>query len=116
MEKISYLKIFCRNGRVLILNSDELNALITDKKNDNIMILPVFFNTDHVQIRKVDGEASELKNMLPNAIITSPYEPFIDKGKKPHYSLNTIPFLAKKLTEDAKKLASIFNISNLFGL
>lgn len=115
MEKISYLKIFCRNGRVLILNSDELNDLITDK-NDKTMIVPIFFDTDHVQIREVDGEADELKNLLPNAIITSPYEQYIDKGKKPALALNTIPFSADKLIADAKELISKISMSKLFGL
>jgi len=116
MEKISYLKIFCRGGRVLILNSDELNALLTDK-NDKIMLVPVFFNTDHVQIREIDGEAGgDFKNLLPNAIITSPYEPFIDTVKKPAYHLNTIPFSGNKLLDDAKKLINSFNMSKLFGL
>jgi len=116
MEKVSYLKIFCRNGRVLILNSDELNGLIKDDKSDKIMLVPVFFDTDHVQIREVDGRADELRNLLPNAIITSPYEPYIDTVKKPSLALNTIAFSGSKLLDDAKKLASIFNMSKLFGL
>ena len=41
MEKISYLKVFARNGRVLLINSDELNELLKDK-NDKIMFVPVF--------------------------------------------------------------------------
>ena len=39
MEKIAYLKIFCRNGKVMLLNCDELSDLIDDKKNDNSIIL-----------------------------------------------------------------------------
>ena len=51
MEKVGYLKIFCRQGRVMIINSGELNALLTDK-GDKIMILPVLFDTEHAQIRE----------------------------------------------------------------
>lgn len=111
MKKISYLHIFCRQGRILIANSDELNKLISDK-GDKFMIIPILFDTDHVQIREVDAE--EIKNLLPNAIITSPYEPNLDNKKKPKYSLNSIAFSAKKLIDDATELARSFSISKLF--
>lgn len=113
MEKVGYLKIFCRQGRVMIINSGELNALLTDK-GDKIMILPVLFDTEHAQIRDVDVEMFE--TLLPNTIITSPYEPYIDNKKKTEFSLNSKPFSAKKLVGDAKKLISGFKMSKLFDL
>jgi len=113
MEKVGYLKIFCRQGRTMIISSDELNELLADK-SDKIMILPVLFDTDHVQIKEIDVE--EFKNLLPNTIITSPYEPYIDNKKKTKFCLNSEPFSAKKLVDDAKKLISGFKMSKLFDL
>ena len=75
----------------------------------------LYFDTEHVQIREVDD--TFVMNLLPNAIITSPYEPFLDSEKEPpHCCLNSKPFSTSKLIADAKNLAKRFAISNLFRI
>ena len=117
-KKVGYLKAFCRGGRIILANSSELNELIKDKK-DYFMILPFFINTEDVQIREIDVE--ELKNLLPNSILTSPYEPKFDdiksKNEQPFY-MNSKPFSLKKLEEGIKKLNDVIsdNFISMFGL
>lgn len=114
MKKIGYLHLFCRNGRILIANSPELNALLKNK-SDNAMVLPFLFDTDDVQIREVDEE--EFRNLLPNNIISSPYKMQFDEGKieegEYNYHMNSKPFIVRKLEAGAKKLASLI-ISQIF--
>jgi len=103
MEEIGLLQIMCRNGRVMLIHSEELNRLLKDSKDkDMVMVLPIVVNKDSIQIREIDVD--EFKNLLPNAILTSPYEVYFDNAKKPKYCLNTKPISIKKLYHDAQEM------------
>jgi len=117
-KRVGYLKAFCRNGRIMIANSSELNEFLNDK-GDYFMILPFFINTEDVQVREIDVE--KFKYLLPNSIITSPYQPRFEdiepKEEQPIY-MNSKPFSAKKLKEGIDKINKMINsgIESLFGL
>lgn len=118
MKRIGYLKAFCRNGRIIIANSEELNLLLKDK-NDYMMILPFFMNTEDVQIREIDVE--EFKTLTPNNILSSPFEPRFEDIESTHEQplfLNSKPFSAKKLKEGVDKINKLLmgGIADLFGL
>jgi hypothetical protein len=113
MEKVAYLQAFCRQGRIIIANCTELNELLGDKK-DTFMIVPILFDTNHVQLREID--APEMKDLLPNTIITSPFKPYLDNEKKSSLSLNSIAFASKKLVADAMKLAKKIQMIDLFNM
>ena len=113
MERVTYLQLFCRHGRIIIANSAELNAHLPDDK-DYIIIVPVAFNSDHVQVREADKD--ELKNLLPNTIITSPFKPYIYNNTPKNLRMNSKIFDEKKLIESAKELAKKLTFQNMFGL
>ena len=113
--QIDYLKIFCRQGKIMLATSEKLDKLLKDKK-DYYMVLPFAFEEDHVQIKEIDFE--EFKNLLPNAILTSHFQPNFDdiELKKHQTILNSKPFVMKNLKHDAKDLLMSFSngLNNLF--
>lgn len=108
---IGFITLFSRNGRVIMGNCSEINNLIPNK-NDYFGILPIYFNAEDAQIRMF-RKNGDLENLLPNALLTSPYYAYI-KGMKEKkkiycqpglsYRLNEEPFYPDLLEGAAKKL------------
>lgn len=117
--KISYVKLFARQGKVILCNSVELNELLKtqkDPKGDFVLVVPILFDTEAAQIREAD--ADELKNLLPNTILTSPYKILMDDDYDTTNKrlFNTKPFIMKRLQKGALELMDLIRTKSLSGL
>jgi hypothetical protein len=112
-KKIGIVQLFCRNGKAMLIQCDELDELLKESEGkDMIMVLPIQINDKHIQMQEVD--AKEVVNLLPNTILTSSYISYFDNNKKPKLCFNSKPFSMKKLFNDMQELAEASRLYKIF--
>lgn len=97
------IQVFARQGRIIICNCEQLNDLLQGEKGDMVGVIPIAFYPEDCQLRKADAE--EFKNLLPNAILSSPFQLNFGQGEyDDNFNANSEPFSLNKLKAAVKKL------------